>query len=1237
MASARDAPAWKFHVFLSFRGEDTRNGFTDHLYAAFRGRGFAVFRDNEELERGEVIADALLKAIDESLCSVVVLSPRYASSRWCLDELLRILESRAKFGRNVLPIFYDVDPADVRHQRGTFSEAFAKHAERFGSDEIRMWRQALKVVADLYSWTSKDKRETELIEEIVAEVWEKLQPKLPSYDDELILNRDESLQLLCQKAFRGEKPEEAYLELSSSVVQYAGEVLVEKSLVTYDGLHLGMHDLLQEMCRNIVLQESPNDASKRSRLWSLKDIDQVLRNNNGTESIQAVVLNLPEPYEACWNPDAFSKMSNLRLLMILNKLQLPLGLKCLPSGLKVLVWKEYPLESLPVGAQLDELVELDMCHSQIEHLWGGKKFLENLKIINLRNCNNLHRTPDFTGIPNLENLDLEGCVNLVEVHASLGLLKKLSYVTFEDCKNLKILPRKLLMDSLKRLVLSGCSAVRKLPEFGESMKSLSVLALEETSIAELPVSVGHLTGLNNLLLEGCKNIVLLPNTFSNLKSLRRLNISGCSKISKLPDNLNENEALESLNASGTAIREVPSSIVLLKNLRLLLFRGCKGLTSNPWNSLLPFEKILRFNSHPTPKRLILPTFSGLSSLKKLDLSYCNLHDGSIPEDLGCLSSLVTLDLSGNNFVRLPDCISELLKLEKLLLKCCPSLESFPKLPPEIHYVNASDCGSMKPLSDPQQIWGHLASFAFDKLQDVNQFKTLLVSPGNEIPSSFFYQKHLNQVQDIEYVKENYIWADSTVSISMDLAQLRHRYHRSEWWGLLVCLVVEDVEPSPSQEYRIGWISKVPRFKNILQQLCHKMEQGLITGIPNHKYPHLLILYIPFYSARWFYDPDNFQLIFYCSSLKSKLVIKKCGWRTLCKEDAENWCRELSECNTNSSNQCVSNPRGGCLSPHFSSWRWISRLKVPQHCKTFLLAILCDRLPANERCTFCCLKGTVIHVLRDCTRATAIWVQMVPPEVCDQFFSTSLHDWMHRFLLKPWFPNRDYYADCLRFTVTTWLLWKDRNSSIVERNSPTDNDGLYSLIQSLVKEYAMLLHLKGEEGTSAANSLSQNSRLKLFIKLNVDGCCNGNPGNTGYGGLFRDVEGKWLGGFYGSLGLATNVKADLFSICQGLITAWDLGYRTVLVETDSLEAINLIKEANIEDCAYGGLLADIRSLMQRNWSLDLIHSFRQDNACAHILSELGAEQHEVYRFLAHPPQQLQLALVADALQVQLPCL
>jgi len=512
------------------------------------------------------------------------------------------------------------------------------------------------------------------------------------------------------------------------------------------------------------------------------------------------------------------------------------------------------------------------------------------------------------------------------------------------------------------------------------------------------------------------------------------------------------------------------------------------------------------------------------------------------------------------------------------------------------------------------------------LQDANQIKTLLVSPGNEIPSTFFYQNYFDR--DIQYLKDNYIWADSTVSISINMAQLRQRYDRSEWWGLLVSLVIEDVVSStPSQDYRVGWISKVPATNHILRQLFQKLlEHGFISGVPNSKHPHLLVLYIPVPSAfRWSYVQDKFQLIFFSSSLKSKLVIKKCGWRILCKEDAQLMRTKLSECSISSAKQYVS--RGNCLSSSSSSssdslitsWTWISRLKVPRCFKTFLLAVLCERLPTLAKCRFCSMEGaTTIHVLRDCRRACAIWVQMVPPQMQDEFFSISLHDWMHRFLRRSWLPNirEDYNSDCLKFSVTTFLLWKDGNNSIPEGDSLTDN-GLYSLIKSLVQEHT--------------------SPTRHFIKLNVDGCCMDNPRNAGYGGLFRDVEGNWLGGFYGSLGFTTDMKAELYAICQGLVTAWDLGYRNILVETDYWGAINYIEKANIEHDVYGSLVADIRSLMQRNWSLNLVHSVKEDNACADILSRLGAAQHEVYCFHADPPQQLQLALVADGLHFQLPCM
>ncbi|KAK7257138.1 hypothetical protein RIF29_30891 [Crotalaria pallida] len=152
-------------------------------------------------------------------------------------------------------------------------------------------------------------------------------------------------------------------------------LLIEKSLITCGGTCqkgiLEMHDLLQEMGRNVVFQESPTDTSKRSRLCSLEDINQLLRKNKGSECIQGIILKLSDSCEADWDPEAFSKLCNLRVLIILCNLHLPLGLKCLSSSLRLLEWKGYPLQDLPLGLPLDELVHLKMHCSKLKRLWSG--------------------------------------------------------------------------------------------------------------------------------------------------------------------------------------------------------------------------------------------------------------------------------------------------------------------------------------------------------------------------------------------------------------------------------------------------------------------------------------------------------------------------------------------------------------------------------------------------------------------------------------------------------------------------------------------------------------------------------------------------------------------------------------------------------------------------------------------------------------------------------------------------
>uniref|UniRef100_A0A6N2KBW2 TIR domain-containing protein n=1 Tax=Salix viminalis TaxID=40686 RepID=A0A6N2KBW2_SALVM len=77
-------------------GEDTRKTITDHLYSALIQAGIHTFRDDNELPRGEEISPQLLRAIEGSRISVVVFSRNYASSTWCLDELVKIIECRHK-------------------------------------------------------------------------------------------------------------------------------------------------------------------------------------------------------------------------------------------------------------------------------------------------------------------------------------------------------------------------------------------------------------------------------------------------------------------------------------------------------------------------------------------------------------------------------------------------------------------------------------------------------------------------------------------------------------------------------------------------------------------------------------------------------------------------------------------------------------------------------------------------------------------------------------------------------------------------------------------------------------------------------------------------------------------------------------------------------------------------------------------------------------------------------------
>ncbi|KAL8228023.1 hypothetical protein R6Q57_015607 [Mikania cordata] len=187
-SSSSSSELWIYDVFLSFRGENSRKNFVDHLYSALVQQGIYTYKDDEKLPQGEPIGPTLLKAIQESRIAIVVFSENYVDSSWCMDEVTYIMKCMDERGLIVMPIFYHVDPSDMRKQRGKFTEAFAKH-ELENSHKTESWKKALLAASDLSGWVTKDianGHESKCIKEIVDTISHRLRPLISCSMENLI-------------------------------------------------------------------------------------------------------------------------------------------------------------------------------------------------------------------------------------------------------------------------------------------------------------------------------------------------------------------------------------------------------------------------------------------------------------------------------------------------------------------------------------------------------------------------------------------------------------------------------------------------------------------------------------------------------------------------------------------------------------------------------------------------------------------------------------------------------------------------------------------------------------------------------------------------------------------------------------------------------------------------------------------------------------------------------------------
>ncbi|KAM3264746.1 TMV resistance protein N-like [Capsicum annuum] len=414
-------------------------------------------------------------------------------------------------------------------------------------------------------------------------------------------------------------------------------------------------------------------------------------------------------------------MKRLRLLYIGGFHTHVASIEYLPNSLRWFAFYHYPCESLPDSFEPKRLVHLNLWFSLVlHHLWTGTKHLPSLQTLDLSYSTNLMQTPDFTGMPNLDYLNLSYCYNLEEIHHSLGCSRKLNFLYLCFCARLKRFPC-VSGESLEYLYLHDCYNLEKFPKILGGMKPELKIKMGRSGIRELPSSIQYLTHITKLNLKEMRNLASLPRSICMLKSLVALDISYCSKLESLPEDIGDLLNLEKLDATCTLISRPPSSIILLYKLKFLSFAKQNsevGLEDGVFfvfphvneglRSLEDLDLVLYLSDCPNLKEF--PQVNdGLCSLEDLYLSYCNLIDGGLPEDIGSLSSLKKLYLDGNDFEHLPQSVAQLDGLRFLDLSTCARLKELPDFMwmPDLYFLHLIDC--MNPLGFFEKI-SHLCLY-----------------------------------------------------------------------------------------------------------------------------------------------------------------------------------------------------------------------------------------------------------------------------------------------------------------------------------------------------------------------------------------------------------------------------------------------------------------------------------------------------------------------------------------------
>ncbi|XP_061342795.1 disease resistance protein RPV1-like [Gastrolobium bilobum] len=682
--NGEESCSFTYDVFLSFRGEDTRHTFIGHFRKELRRKGINAFVDDENLRIGEGISPALCKAIEESKIMIIVFSENYASSTWCLDELDKILDCIKRNNKQlVFPIFYHVEPSDVRHQRNHYREAMNAHEDRFGKDSERVqaWRSALSEVANLKGHHISSGYEIYVnigpkplhidqnlvgLESRTEEVKSLLDMK-PNDDTVCMLgiygaggigktalaqalynkiahqfeaasflanvreksnkiNRIEDL----QKTLLSEMLEELETELGSTskgIYEIKRKLHRKKVLLVLDDVDdIGMLEKLAGGCDWFGSGSRVIITTRDKGLLIAHQVEKIYKMTelNDLHSLELF----------CWN--AFKKShpptgyEDLSSRAVGYAQGLPLALKVIGSDLAM----EQSLDAWECALKEYERIPNKKIQNVLKISFDRLEEHAQQVFLDIACFFKGERIESITKILEDFELRLDNCRNLTEVHESVGFLKNLLHLSVSQCTKLRNFLQRMFLPSLEVLDLNLCIRLEHFPDVVKKMNKPLKIYMINTAVKELPDSVGNLIGLVCI----------------DMPSSRKL-------------------------------RYLPSSLFMLPNVVAFKMGGCSQLR----------ESFTWFIGGPSAAE-------GRSPLQTLYFENGGLSDEDLHAVLNCFSKLEELIASENNFVSLPACIKESVHLTSLDVSVCKNLKKIPECT-NLRILNVHRCGKLEDISD----------------------------------------------------------------------------------------------------------------------------------------------------------------------------------------------------------------------------------------------------------------------------------------------------------------------------------------------------------------------------------------------------------------------------------------------------------------------------------------------------------------------------------------------------------